>query len=55
MPHSKVVILERRFANVKSIDVVYVKKRGFLFGLRRVLDEITLTSITVENIQANNK
>ncbi|XP_052686468.1 pancreatic lipase-related protein 2-like [Crassostrea angulata] len=55
MPHSKVVILERRFANIKSIDVVYVKKRGFLFGLGRVLDEITLTSITVENIQANNK
>uniref|UniRef100_K1Q969 Uncharacterized protein n=1 Tax=Magallana gigas TaxID=29159 RepID=K1Q969_MAGGI len=23
MPHSKVVILERRFANIKSIDVVY--------------------------------
>lgn len=55
MPHAKVVILERRFANIKSIDVVYVKKRGFLFGHGRVLNEITLTSITVENIQANKK
>lgn len=55
MPHTKVVVLERRFTDLNSIDVVYVKKRGFLFGLGRVLDDITLTSISVEEIQAYNK
>lgn len=50
MFYFKVVILERRFVNVKFIDVVYVKKRGFLFGFGRVLDEIILIFIIVENI-----
>lgn len=55
MPHSKVVVLERRFADINSVDVLYKKKRGFLFGWGGAPNDISLTTVTIEEIQANNK
>lgn len=55
MPHSKVVVLERRFTDINSVDVLYKKKRGFLFGWGGAPNDISLTSVTIEEIRANNK
>lgn len=55
MPHSKVVVLERKFTDINSVDVLYKKKRGFLFGWGGAPNDISLTSITIEEIRANNK
>lgn len=55
MPHSKVVVLERRFADINSVDVLYKKKRGFLFGWGGAPNDLSLASVTIEEIRSNNK
>ncbi|XP_052686467.1 pancreatic lipase-related protein 2-like [Crassostrea angulata] len=55
MPHSKVVVLERKFTDINAVDVLYKKKRGFLFGWGGAPNDISLTSVTIKEIWANNK
>ncbi|XP_062601983.1 uncharacterized protein LOC134263629 [Saccostrea cucullata] len=54
MPHTQVVVLASRFTHITSIDVLYQKKDGFLFG-RGGKNQITLTSVSVEEIQTSNR
>ncbi|XP_061175612.1 uncharacterized protein LOC133184539 [Saccostrea echinata] len=54
MPHTQVVVLASRFTDITSIDVLYHKKIGFLFG-RGGKSQITLTSVSVEEIQTRNR
>lgn len=55
MFYFKVVVLERRFMDINFVDVLYKKKRGFLFGWGGVLNDILLMFVIIEEIWVNNK
>ena len=55
LPHSQIVAMPSRFPDVNAITVLYEKKSGFLFGWGVGRNDVTLTSITIQEIRANTK
>ncbi|XP_078319406.1 pancreatic lipase-related protein 2-like isoform X2 [Crassostrea virginica] len=55
LPHSQIVAMPSRFPDVNAITVLYKKKSGFLFGWGGGRNDVTLTSITIQEIRANTK
>jgi hypothetical protein len=55
MTHTKVVVLASRFSDIASVDILYKKKGGFLFGWGGGKSQFTLTSVSIEEIRNGNK